>query len=55
MLGISKETVHALPEVHYPGKVILIDSAAKARDAVAYLLKQPQIGFDTETLSLIHI
>lgn len=49
MLGISKETVHALPEVHYPGKVILIDSAAKARDAVAYLLKQPQIGFDTET------
>lgn len=49
MLGISKETVHALPEVHYPGRVILIDSAAKARDAVAYLLKQPQIGFDTET------
>lgn len=49
MLGISKETVHALPEVHYPGRVILIDSAAKARDAVAYLLKQQQIGFDTET------
>lgn len=49
MLGISKETVHALPEVHYPGRVILIDSAAKARDAVAYLMKQPQIGFDTET------
>ena len=49
MLGISKETVHNLPEVHYPGRVVLIDSAAKARDAVAYLLKQPQIGFDTET------
>lgn len=49
MLGISKETVHALPEVHYPGRVILIDSAAKAKDAVAYLMKQPQIGFDTET------
>lgn len=49
MLGISKETVHTLPEVHYPGRVILIDSAAKARDAVAYLMKQPQIGFDTET------
>lgn len=49
MLGISKETVHTLPEVHYPGRVILIDSASKARDAVAYLLKQPQIGFDTET------
>lgn len=49
MLGISKETVHNLPEVHYPGRVVLIDSAAKARDAVAYLQKQPQIGFDTET------
>lgn len=49
MLGISKETVHGLPEVHYPGRVILIDSAAKARDAVAYLMKQKQIGFDTET------
>jgi hypothetical protein len=49
MLGISKEIVHELPEVHYPGRVILIDSAAKAKDAVAYLLKQPQIGFDTET------
>lgn len=49
MLGISKETIHAMPEVHYPGRVILIDSAAKARDAVAYLMKQTQIGFDTET------
>lgn len=49
MLGISKETVHSLPEVHYPGRVILIDSAAKARDAVAYLMKHQQIGFDTET------
>lgn len=49
MLGISKETVYTFPEVHYPGRVILIDSAAKARDAVAYLKKQRQIGFDTET------
>ena len=49
MLGISKDTIHTLPEVHYPGRVILIDSAAKARDAVKYLLKQKQLGFDTET------
>jgi hypothetical protein len=49
MLGISKEIVHGLPEVHYPGRVILIDSAAKAKSAVAFLLKQRQIGFDTET------
>lgn len=49
MLGISKDTVQSLPEVHYPGRVILIDSAAKAKSAVNYLLKQTQIGFDTET------
>lgn len=49
MLGISKDTVKSLPEVHYPGRVILIDSAAKAKSAVSYLLKQTQIGFDTET------
>lgn len=49
MLGIPKDKVHELPEVHYPGRVILIDSAARAKDAVAYLLKHKQIGFDTET------
>lgn len=49
MLGISKEIIHELPEVTYPGRVILVDSAAKARDAIAYLQKQRQIGFDTET------
>lgn len=49
MLGIPKDKLHELPEVHYPGRVILIDSAARAKDAVKYLLKQKQIGFDTET------
>lgn len=37
------------PEVKYPGKVILVDSAAKCRSALAYLNRVPQIGFDTET------
>ena len=38
-----------LPEVQYPGKVILVNSAAKARSALRYLNSQKQVGFDTET------
>ena len=38
-----------LPEVHYPGKVILVNSAAKAKSALRYLNSQKQVGFDTET------
>ena len=49
MLGISKEQLAALPEIRFPGKVVLVDSAAKARDALIYLNKLAQIGFDTET------
>lgn len=49
MLGISKEQLAGLPEIRFPGKVVLVDSAAKARDALIYLNKLDQIGFDTET------
>lgn len=38
-----------LPEVQYPGKVILVNSAAKAKSALRYLNSQKQVGFDTET------
>lgn len=38
-----------LPEVQYPGKVILVNSAAKAKSALRYLNTQKQVGFDTET------
>lgn len=49
MLGISKEQLAEFPELKFPGKVVLVDSAAKARDALIYLNKLTQIGFDTET------
>ena len=52
MLSITKQQLSELPEVKYPGKVILIDSAAKSRSALAYLNRITQVGFD---LSLIHI
>lgn len=49
MLSISKEQVLLLPEVKYPGKVILVDTPSKAKSALSYLRKMKQIGFDTET------
>ncbi len=49
MLSITKQQLSELPEVKYPGKVILIDSAAKSRSALAYLNRITQVGFDTET------
>lgn len=49
MLSISKQQLLEFPEVKYPGRVILIDSAAKCKSALAYLNKVQQIGFDTET------
>lgn len=49
MFGISKEQIALLPTVAFPGKTILIDNAADARSAMAWLSKQPMVGFDTET------
>ena len=49
MLSISKQQLLELPEVKYPGKVILVDSPSRSRSALAYLNKVSQIGFDTET------
>lgn len=49
MLSISKEQLALLPTVNYEGTCRLIESASSARDAVRYLMKQEEIGFDTET------
>lgn len=49
MLSITKQQLSELPEVKYPGKVILVDSAAKSRSALMYLNRINQVGFDTET------
>ena len=49
MLSITKQQLAELPEVIYPGKVILVDSAAKCRSALSYLNRVDQVGFDTET------
>lgn len=54
MLSISKEQLAVLPQVVYTGKCHLIETASTARDAVAYLSKLPEIGFDTETRPSFH-
>lgn len=38
-----------MPPVKFPGKLHVIDNAADAMQAVAWLSKQDAIGFDTET------
>lgn len=49
MLSISKQQLLDLPEVKFPGKVILVDSPSRSKSALAYLNKVNQVGFDTET------
>lgn len=47
--SISKEELSSLPTVDFPGRIIIIDTAAKAHQAVAALVKERLVGFDTET------
>lgn len=49
MLSITKQQLVELPEVKYPGKVIMVDSASRCRSALSYLNRVDQVGFDTET------
>lgn len=48
-LAISKEVVNELPVVTFNYPIVVIDNAADALSAVAYLKKHSMIGFDTET------
>lgn len=38
-----------MPVAKFSGKIHIIDTAADARSAAVFLLRQPAIGFDTET------
>lgn len=38
-----------MPHVTFPGRIIVVDTAADANAAVRYLMKQSILGFDTET------
>ena len=48
-LSIDKETINRLPLAKFTGEIIVIKTAGKAKAAVARLMKETVIGFDTET------
>lgn len=45
----NKKLIPTLPRVLFPGKMVVVVSAAGAEKAVDYLLSQPILGVDTET------
>lgn len=45
----DKKLISELPRATFGGKIIVIDTVEAAQTAVSYLLKQPLLGFDTET------
>ena len=45
----DKKNISTLPPVQFEGRIIVILTAGEAERAVDYLLKEPILGFDTET------
>ena len=48
-ISISKQQLSALPQAHFSGSIVVIDSPSAAESAVEQLRKADLIGFDTET------
>ncbi|MDR2844537.1 MAG: 3'-5' exonuclease domain-containing protein 2 [Puniceicoccales bacterium] len=48
-IRISKETIATLPLGQYTGRVVLVETPDAVPDAIAGLLKERVLGFDTET------
>lgn len=53
-LIIDKKTITDMPVARFNGRTLVIDNAADALQAVAYLAKQSMLGFDTETRPAFH-
>lgn len=45
----NKETIHTLPQVLFPGRIIVVTTEKMAEKAVKFLLTQDILGVDTET------
>ena len=45
----DKKKIQTLPCVHFEGRIIVVFTEKDADKAVSYLMKQPVLGFDTET------
>lgn len=46
---IDKQTLSTLPAEKFHGRIELVQTPAQAAKAMAYLMEQPIVGFDTET------
>ena len=46
---VDKKEISNLPRVTFPGRIVVVISAAEAERAVDFLLSQDVLGFDTET------
>lgn len=45
----NKEAIHTLPQVLFPGRIIVVTTEKMAEKAVKFLLTQDLLGVDTET------
>ena len=50
----DKARIATLPRVTFPGRIFMVISEGEATKAVDYLLRQPLLGFDTETKPSFH-
>ena len=48
-IAICKEAIQTLPQVHYSGGIMVVDTMDKARVALRELSRARLVGFDTET------
>lgn len=48
-ISISKQQLAALPQAHFTGSIIVVDTPSAVESAVMQLRKADLIGFDTET------
>lgn len=46
---IDKEKLKELPAEHFPGRIIVVQTAEEAKKACEYLVQFDALGFDTET------
>ena len=46
---MDKAALQQMPTVAFAGRIVVVQSAAEAERAVAFLRTQPLVGFDTET------
>jgi ribonuclease D len=47
--GITKDEIRQMPREIFEGKIFVVDSEKKLKEAIAYLSTCKEIGFDTET------